>query len=52
MLTVTRVTTILLEFSESARVDDELLERAAIVEFDGGFARDEAEQFARTGAEQ
>lgn len=42
----------LTEFSESARLDDEFLERAAIVEFDGGFARDEAEQFARTGAGQ
>lgn len=35
------------EFSETPRLDDEISERAAIVEFDGGFTRDEAERFAR-----
>jgi hypothetical protein len=35
------------EFSETPRPDDEISERAAIAEFDGGFTRDEAERFAR-----
>jgi hypothetical protein len=35
------------ELSEARQLDDETLERAAIVEFDGGRTRDEAEQFAR-----
>jgi hypothetical protein len=34
------------EFSETPRVDEEISERAAIVEFEGGFTRDEAERFA------
>ena len=35
------------EFSETPRLDDETSERAAIVEFDGGLTKDEAERFAR-----
>jgi hypothetical protein len=34
------------EFSEAPRLDDGILERAAIMEFDGGLPRDEAERFA------
>lgn len=35
------------EFSETPRPDDEISERAAIAEFEGGFTRDEAERFAQ-----
>jgi hypothetical protein len=35
------------EFSETQRLDDEILERAAIMEFDGGLTKGEADRFTR-----